>query len=606
MDDIETIKQRVNIVDLIQEYLPLKKTGINFRANCPFHQEKTPSFMVSPERGIFHCFGCGVGGDQFKFLMEKEGIEFKEALEILAQKAGVTLKKSSKETDAKQELFEINLKAQQFYQYLLTKHPLGKNALDYLKKRGLTDQTIEQFGLGYAPQNWEVLTRFLKKRGFSISDMISSGLCVSSKSGCYDRFRGRIIFPLIDVRNRVLGFSGRILDKGEPARNAFSITDAGGPKYVNTPQTPIFDKGKFLFGLHLSKVFLREKKEAVIVEGEMDMLMSFQSGVKNIIASKGTALTFDQIEALKKYTETISLCFDTDLAGDAASRRGIELSDQAGLNIKVIQVEGGSKDPADVCLKDPKAWEKMVFEAVPIYDYYLDSVSNRFDLRQASSKRAIFAELLPIWKKISDQMVKEHYIQKLGALLQVKDDFIRKALASPLNVKSPVSESKPQKISNGGKKEFSRDRRELLEEYLISLILHLPKDSTYVPNFPETLFTMEHLKQIYVLLVIFLDSISFRGKSFKIQDYIKTVPEALVPIIDTLFLNPIDEKILGNNSSWQKEIDLVVSELKKLLIKSSLEKLSLQIKSAQEFEKIENLENLNRKFRDLSLKLRNL
>ena len=320
MDEIELIKEKINVVDLISEYLPLKKAGVNFKGSCPFHQEKTPSFMVSPERGIFHCFGCGVGGDIFKFLMEKEGIEFKEALEILAQKAGVTLKRSSapdKAKDLNDRLYEANTKAMQFFNYLLTTHPLGKKALDYLHSRGIKDETIKEFQIGYALNSWETLTKFLKKRGFKTEELILSGLGVSSKRGCYDRFRGRVMFPLIDVRNRVIGFSGRVLGKEEP-------------KYINTPQTPIFDKKRFLLGLNLTKGIIKEKDEAIIVEGEMDMIMSYQEGIKNIVASKGTALTEDQVITLKKYTENISLCFDTDLAGDAASRRGIEIADKAG------------------------------------------------------------------------------------------------------------------------------------------------------------------------------------------------------------------------------------------------------------------------------------
>lgn len=594
MDDIELIKSKINIVDLIQEYLPLKKSGVNFKANCPFHQEHTPSFMVSPERGIWHCFGCDKGGDIFKFLMEKESIGFKDALESLAQKAGVTLKNTDKKEDnINDKIYQANQKAAQFYNYLLTQHPLGKKAMDYLHKRGLTDETVKTFNLGYAPQSWDTLTRFLKKRGFTAKELILSGLCVTSNSGCYDRFRGRIVFPLIDVRNKVIGFSGRVLLSGEP-------------KYINTPQTPVFDKKRFLLGLNHSKGFIKEANEAIIVEGEMDMLLSFQEGFKNVVASKGTALTVEQIEAIKKYTDTISLCFDTDLAGDSASRRGIEIADKAGLNIKVIRFDA-VKDPAELVLKDPKLWEKAIDEATPIYDYYLESVQKRFNPKQASSKKAIFAELLPIWKKITDSIVKEHYIERLAALLQVKVDLVRTELENfnPVIKPEVISENKEavKEAISGQPKSY--DRRLLLEEYLISLILHLPKDHIYVPNFPETLFTKEELKQVYVLLVLFLDSISFKGRSFKITDFIKFAPIEIAETVDTLYLMQIDEK-LNDKNVWQKEIETVVAHLKKMLIKTSLEKLSLQIKNAQEFGNMSELIVLNKRFRDLSVKLKNL
>ncbi len=587
MDDIELIKQKINIVDLITEYLPLKKAGVNFRANCPFHNEKTPSFMVSPERGIWHCFGCDRGGDIFKFLMEKEGLEFKDALQILAQKAGVSLKLERKDKSQKDKLFEVNLKAAQFFNYLLTSHKLGKKALEYLKKRGLTEETIKEFNLGYAAQNWESLTKFLLSRGFSTKDIIDSGLGVASKSGCYDRFRGRIIFPLLDVQNRIIGFSGRVLDLGEP-------------KYINTPQTIIFDKSKFLFGLNLAKAEIRQKKEAILTEGEMDMIMSYQAGIKNVVASKGTALTAEQIELLKRYCDNLSLCFDTDLAGDMASRRGIEMADQAGFNIKVIKPEG-AKDPAEIILQDIKKWEEAAKQAVPIYDYYLDSVTLRFDSKAASGKRQIFAEILPIFKKISDPIQKDHYIQKLAALLQVKDELIRKHLEKT----DQTPRASFQSLVTNHQPEPPINRREVLEEYLIALIMHIPEDIQFIPKFPETIFTQEGLKQLYVLLVLFLDSISFKGQAFKITEFAKDLPPELEQLVDRLYLMQIDEK-LSDKRLWQKEVELVVSELKKMLIKTSLEKLTLQIKSAQEFEKVEQLGILNKRFRDLSVKLKNL
>lgn len=597
MDDLELIKQKINIVDLISEYLPLKKSGVNFKALCPFHNERTPSFMVSPERGIWHCFGCNKGGDIFKFLMEKEGMEFKDALDYLAKKAGITLKNTKREFSERDRIFEINQKAEQFFHYLLLEHPLGKEALNYLYGRGLKEKTIKEFGIGYAPLNWETLTKFLLKRGFLTKEIILSGLGVASRKSlpagrqdCYDRFRGRITFPLIDTQNRILGFSGRILGTGEP-------------KYINTSQTLVFDKSKFLFGLNLAKGEIKEKKEAILVEGEIDVILSYQVGVKNVVATKGTALTFDQIETLKKYTDNLSLCFDTDLAGDSASRRGIELADAASLNLKVIQIKE-AKDPADLCLKDPKMWEKAILEAIPIYDYYLNSVARRYDIKEAKGKKEIFAELLPIWRKISDSLVKDHYIQKLASFLQVKEEIIR----GQVNKKESFSASlAPREVLVKGRddKIEPRDRRKLLEEYLLSLILHIPQTVTFVPNFPESLFTTEQLKQIYVLLVLFLDKIAFKGKAFKISEFVNFIPKELTSQIDRLYLIEIDEK-LDSPAAWQKELNGVVLELKKMLIKASLEKLSLEIKNAQAFDKIERLDVLNKRFRDLSVKLKNL
>lgn len=590
MNDIELIKQKINIVDFISEYLPLKKAGINFKTNCPFHQEKTPSFIVSPERQIFTCFGCQKSGDVFKFLMEKEGVEFKEALEILAQKAGIVLQKSAPKKDLRERLFEANLKAQQFYHHLLTSHPLGKKALQYLKSRGLQDSSIKTFGIGYAPNSWEALTRFLLKRGFTTNEVIGVGLGVASERGCYDRFRGRITFPLVDSRNRIIGFSGRVLGSGEP-------------KYINTPQTNLFDKSNFLFGINLAKGEIRAKNEAILVEGEMDVIASFQAGFKNTVSCKGTALTSGHIDLIKRFTDTISLCFDMDLAGDNASRRGIEMAEKAGLNIKVIQIEEG-KDPAEAVKLNSMIWQSAIENALPIYDYYLQSELKRLDPKNPADLKKIAQELLPIWAKISDDLIRERYIQKLSALLLIGEDVLRKNIDKIKRTGQNITQAiGPSNIDD--EVSSPQNRRDLLEKYLIILLLHIPKNHTYVPTFPEMLFLNETWKQLYVMLVLYFDSISFKPLSFQINEFVKTLPQELTSEIDQLFLTELDDK-LSSADKWQKELDSVISELKKALIKASLERLSYEIKSAQEFGKMELLERLNKRFRDLSVKLKNL
>ena len=594
MDDIELIKTKINIVDLIQEYLPLKKSGVNFKANCPFHSEKTPSFTVSPERQIWHCFGCGAGVDIFRFLMEKEGMEFKDAFVYLAKKTGVVLqRKTLTKKDSRDRLYEANLKAQEFFHYILAKHPFGKSALEYMKSRGVKDETIEAFGIGYAPNSWESLTKFLLKKGFTTAEIINSGLAVTSRIGCYDRFRGRITFPLIDTKDRIIGFSGRVLGVGEP-------------KYINTPQTEVFDKSSYLFGIHRSKGEIRNKNAAILVEGEMDMILSFQVGVKNVVASKGTALTSGQIELLKKYTQNLLLCFDMDLAGDAASRRGIEIADTAGMDIRIIQISGG-KDPAEIIIREPLVWEKAIEGAMPIYDYYLNSVTSRFNTKDPADLKKVAEELIPVWVKISNDFIREHYIQKLASLIKTEEDLVRKAVSSERQkLSKPANYSAV--LEKRGKDDVVaeiRTRQELLEEYLIVLLLHIPKNHTYVPSFLETILVSENLRQIYVLLVLYLDSISFKSHPFDINEYVIDFPKELLEIVDRLYLTELDEK-LKNPKDWQKEVEKVITELKRVLVRASLEKLSLEIKNAETFGKLEILETLNRRFRDLSVKLKNL
>lgn len=279
------------------------------------------------------------------------------------------------------------------------------------------------------------------------------------------------------------------------------------------------------------------------------------------------------------------------------------MADQAGFNLKVIQIKGG-KDPAEAVKKDPQSWLEAIAKAVPIYDYYLESVSKRFDPKTALGVRAISQELVPIWAKITDDLVREHYIQKLAALLRSDEKNIRQAVEKSRRGVPSFTNVLPKSSKDDIVSE-SRSRRELLEEYLIALLLHIPKDHNFVPNFPETILMSENLKQIYVLLVLYLDSISFKAKAFEINSFIKTLPPEMVEIVDRLYLTEIDDK-LTQKQNWQKEVDGVVLELKKALIKASLEKLSYEIKNAAAFGKIETIDSLNKKFRDLSVKLKNL
>jgi len=336
----------------------------------------------------------------------------------------------------------------------------------------------------------------------------------------------------------------------------------------------------------------------------MDVIMSHQAGFRNVVASKGTALTEGQVNLIKKFTENLSLCFDMDIAGDSASRRGIEIAEKAGLNIKVIELTSG-KDAAEVVKEDPGLWEKAVADAVPIYDYYLTSTAKRYDVKNPVDLKKIGMELIPIWAKIPDDLVRERYIQKLASFLRTDEKALRETI---------------DKEKRFGQKSFTevfhpkvgvdnivsqRSRRELLEEYLIALLLHPPKDYIFVPTFLETLFLRETFRQIYVLLVLYLDSISFKSKAFSINDFSSDFPKDLLTEVDRLYLTELDDK-LNSSKAWQKEVDGVTSELKKALIKASLERLALEIRNAQEFGKMEIVESLNKRFRDLSVKLKNL
>ncbi len=452
MDQVEEIKSKVDIVEIINERTVLKKAGRNYKGLCPFHGEKTPSFMVNPELQIYKCFGCGEGGDVYTFLQKTEGLEFGEVLQLLAKRTGITLTsyKPTQIEEQKEKLMRINALAADYYHYLLTSHTLGKPALEYLSNRGITSELIEKFKLGFAPDGWDFLIKFLvDKKKFSLTELQLTGLVIENKN--YDRFRNRVMFPLNNHRGQTVGFAGRVLPGAD---------EKAGGKYVNTPETEIYHKSELLYGLDLTRSEIKSRKFAVVVEGEIDAIASWQAGVKNVVAIKGSALTVRQVELLHRLCDTVVLALDTDLAGDAASRRGIEIAEKAGLIVKVAIVVG-AKDPGELAMADPKKWVDIVEKAIPIYDFYLQSAVERHGL-EAMGKRKIGLELLPIWNTIEDEIVKAHYIKKLADVLEVGEADIRAQIAKTAT-KSNSKEPNSQVF------EDHRTKRELLEEYIIGL-----------------------------------------------------------------------------------------------------------------------------------------
>jgi DNA primase len=408
LNPVSLIKDRLPIAEVIGGYMKLERTGPNFRARCPFHNEKTPSFFVSVNRNSFYCFGCHKGGDIFTFVQEIENVDFKEALNILAQKAGVAIGEYNKTefkaaTDKQTTLKQIMNQAVLFYQ-----RELGKNtsAIEYLKKRGLTKDSVLKFKVGYAPSIWDGLSSHLLKMRFAPDLIIEAGLALRSSkdNSLFDRFRGRIMFPLFDQNGQAVGFTGRLFD------NEATRTTEG--KYVNSPQTPLYDKSKLLYGFNLAKPAIREADAVVLVEGQMDLIMSHQAGVTNAVAVSGTALTPIHLKTIKNYTSTLKLAFDADVAGFKAGLRALALSLVAGLDARVIAIEGG-KDPADLILVDEDKWKKAVTEDIHVIEYYL-----KYLKQQARDERElgklIEAHLLPIVKLINSALDQAYFIKKIS------------------------------------------------------------------------------------------------------------------------------------------------------------------------------------------------
>ncbi len=476
MSDTREIKDKIDVVDLINEYVQLKPAGINHKGLCPFHQEKSPSFMVNRERQSWHCFGCSKGGDIFTFIEEIEGMEFKEALKYLADRAGVQLTRNfSTDTSGseKSKIKEINSEAARFFHNFLLKMPASKPALDYLKNRGLGLETIENWQIGFVPEQWDLLTKYLLKKGFSIDHLIASGLTikrdgtdVKSGRGFYDRFRGRIMFPIWDVHGNVIGFTGRILVE----------TERSGGKYVNTPQTIVYDKSRVVYGLNKSKKEIRNQDLIVMVEGQTDVITSHQAGMKNVVASSGTALTEHQIKLLKRYSNNINMAFDADEAGVKAAKRGIDLALQAGMNVRVIQIpEGAGKDPDEVLKNNKQVWFDAVKNAKAVMDWYFNRAFANKDLGDPRQKQEISSTLLSEIKNIPYAVERDHWLQLLAQKLSVDVAVLREDLKNAEIRKEDLRYKKEdirvvdQNINN------KKTRLELLLERLVILLLRYPQ-----------------------------------------------------------------------------------------------------------------------------------
>jgi DNA primase len=463
MDEVAEVKSRLDIVEVVGSYVPLKQAGRNLKAPCPFHDEKSASFMVSPEKGIYHCFGCGEGGDIFSFVEKMEGLDFRGALELLARRAGVELKakrgENKEAAKLKSRLLDAHTMAAQYFQATLVQNP---TALDYVvKERKLGRETIRDFQIGYAPDSWNALTDYLTKKGFRQDELIAGGLAgkKDGRSNVYDHFRGRIMFTICDRDGRPIGFTARVLDDSLP-------------KYLNTPQTPLYDKSNAIYGLHLAKEAIRSKNEVVLVEGNMDVLASHQAGIKQVVAASGTALTLDQLRMLSKLTKNIKLAFDADRAGLAATERAIELGQKLGLTLRMVET-GAAKDADELIQQDPALWEQAITESKYIIDYLFDRFEQDYDLKTAIGKRQYADRLAANLRRLADPVEQDHYVKQLAKKLDISEEAIRAKLDQEpeATITQPVSEPRvaPVKL-----KPRQRGSRTELEESLLAMTLAYP------------------------------------------------------------------------------------------------------------------------------------
>jgi DNA primase len=591
---IEEIKNRLNIVDVVGGYLKLQKTGANWRACCPFHNEKSPSFFVSPSRQMWHCFGCGKGGDVISFVQDIEGVEFGDALRTLAQRAGVELKPQSPEWQnlktERQGVYDVCDLSCRFFETQLEKSKTGQEAKRYLLKRGMTEESISKWRLGFAPDTWQGLSDFLVGRGYKREDAGKAGLAAKNQGGnFYDRFRGRIMFPVFDLNSQVVGFGGRIFgDQKDGSETA---------KYINISNTSIYDKSRILYGLDNAKMEIRKKDSCILVEGYMDCILSHQAGVSNVVAASGTALTPWHLNLLKRYSQNLILSFDMDTGGNEASKRGVDLAQKEGFNIKMTIMPEG-KDPADVIVEQSgAAWQEVIEKTKPILEYFFNLAFVSYDPADIAGKKDIAKMLLPEIKKVSNNIEQNFWLQELSKRLKVREEDLEAELGkikieNALYEQTSYGQAIPPK--NSLSEICQKPRKELLEEELLVLILARSQAIADVQQ-----------EMIEVFDLPIKDIISKIKEDPQItQEDLQKQFKGVVGISDllnrALLRSDIEKEQM---EAFDEDFKACLDQIEKMQTKEVLGKLSFEIKDAERSGELERSKDLISQFNNLAKKL---
>ena len=484
MSTVDEVKQRLDIVEVVGRYTPLTKAGRNFKALCPFHNEKTPSFFVFPERQSWRCFGaCNTGGDAISFIMKREGMSFGEALRSLADRVGVLMPSRIEPgpgRDEKERFYQANEVAAQFYHNLLVTTAHGEKVREYLVSRGLNAKSVSDFQLGYSPATWESAKQYLLERGFTEMELITTGLLIQGDDGrTHDRFRNRLMFPIQDQRGRVTGFGGRALDNETQ------------PKYLNSPQTPVFDKSDTLYGIHIAATSIRQLDLAVIVEGYMDVIVPHQYGFANIVASMGIAITDRQVTRLKRLTKNLVLALDPDEAGEEAMLRCIDYENSLGAEIRVIIVPGG-KDPDELVRESPEAWRGLVEKATPVTDFAIERTASKLDMSTAKGKSTAVNSLMPIIARVRDDIRRDHYLTRLSKLTGIMynklESVLKNYLVQPRGERPKITPAIP----------LPRPDTASREDYCLALLLKNPGLKTLEVGLMPDYFQDSENREIYI------------------------------------------------------------------------------------------------------------
>lgn len=586
MTDVENIKSRLDIVDIVREYIPgLKPAGTNWRACCPFHQERSPSFMVSKPKQIYHCFGCGEGGDVFSFVMKQEGLEFPEVLKLLAEKAGVTLQEKPQQAQArteKQHLGEVMEVAVMFWsdQLWRSTSPMAKDARAYLQnERQLLPETIREWRLGFAADSWDSLVNHLTTLGYKEDDAIRAGVAIRKTEGrgrgSYDRFRNRIIFPICDGQGRVVGCTARTLS---------AKTDEA--KYVNTPETLLYHKGGVLFGLDRAKQAIRRDGLAVLVEGNMDVIGSHQAGVSNVVAASGTALTEDQIRLLQRHTESVAFCFDSDAAGEAATMRSLMIALKAFAKVAIVRLpkraDGTTyKDPDECARENVEGWKQAIATAEPVMEHYFRE-AERLDLTTLEGKQNATGVILKLIAELPDAVSSAHYLQRLSNLVRVPEQHLREALKKNTR---PAASTPPTAVKPLA---ASRDNVEVLSERFVAGLIAIPTASSRImAEVPEEMVAVS-VRPLYSAMHLYYTVHHLAGPITWLSDAFEThlasQPSGADLQAQLAVLSLLADKDYANLEPAERETDVVATghRLKRIFLKAKAQQLASDIQRLEQ------------------------
>jgi len=529
MNQADEIKSKLDIVDIISEYINLKPAGSNFRALCPFHNEKTPSFMVSPDKQIYHCFGCGKGGDLISFVMGMEGLDFIEALKLLGPRAGVVIdNKEFSDNSQKNRLLQILELSRKYYNYILTSEKGDlkniKNIKKYLNDRGLSEEAILNWQIGYSLDNYDDLLNFLRSKKFTDIEILSSGMSFKSEKGKhFNRFRNRIMFPINDINGRTVAFTARI---NPEANNNHNLG-----KYINSPQTEVYDKSRVLFALDRARMAIKEKDTVVLVEGQMDAISAHEAGFNNVCAVSGTALTVSQLNLIKRYTKNIILAFDQDSAGENATDRGISEALRMGFNLKIASLEEG-KDPDDIIRENSDNFKKYLDSAQDIMSYYLLREFDGIDINNIRDKNLAVNKILTVINKLYNKVEQDFWLKELSQKARVEEVFLREELqkiAQNMSKNDNIKENEVETKTLNQESLISWEDK--LLESLLSLLLKNNKYCEYVFNNLNPEFVMGKYQEFYNYWLIYYNKegrIDYQG----LLNYFKQ--ENLLPMEDDL------------------------------------------------------------------------